>query len=128
MFELTIEGQVYQFRFGMGFLREINKKVGRPVDGIPDVKQNVGLQFAIAGVIDGDVEELVNVLDVANKTEKPRVTRALLDSYIENEETDVDRLFEEVIDFLKKANATKKTTIGLLETLEAEKAKRAAAN
>ena len=80
MFELTIEGQVYQFRFGMGFLREINKKVGRPVDGIPDVKQNVGLQFAIAGVIDGDVEELVNVLDVANKSEKPRVTRPLLDS------------------------------------------------
>lgn len=27
MMELTINGQVYQFNFGMGFLREMNKKL-----------------------------------------------------------------------------------------------------
>lgn len=39
MMELTIKGQVYQFNFGMGFLREINKQTNMPVDGLPGVKK-----------------------------------------------------------------------------------------
>lgn len=124
MFELTIEGNVYQFNFGMGFLRELNKKVSAPVDGLPDVKKNIGLQYVIAGVIDGDVEDLVDVLDCANKGQSPRVTRSLLDAYIDSAETDIDALFESVIDFLKKANATKKVTLNLLEAVEEQKAKK----
>lgn len=123
MFELTINGVVYQFKFGMGFMREVNKKIGAPVDGLPDVKKNIGLQYLVAGVIDGDVEALVDVLDVANKGQTPRVTKALLDDYIDDEETDIDKLFESVVDFLKKANATKKTVATLLEVVEAERAK-----
>ena len=34
MMELTINGTVYEFNFGMGFLREINKRVQTPVDGL----------------------------------------------------------------------------------------------
>lgn len=123
MFELTINGTVYQFNFGMGFLREINKKIGVPVDGLPDVKKNVGLQYAVAGIIDGDLEALTDALDVANKGYSPRVTRALLDAYIDDPSTDIDRLFEDVLDFLKNANATKKTMKMLTEAIEAEKAK-----
>ncbi len=123
MFELTIGGQVYQFNFGMGFMREINKKIGVPVDGLPDVKKNVGLQYSVAGIIDGDIEALVDALDVANKGYSPRVTRALLDAYIDDPSTDIDKLFEDVLDFLKNANATKKTVKNLLEAIEAEKAK-----
>ena len=123
MFELTINGQVYAFNFGMGFMREINKKIGVPVDGLPDVKKNVGLQYAVAGIIDGDIEALVEALDVANKGNSPRVTKALLDSYIDDTETDIDKLFEDVLDFLKRANATKKTVAMLLKAIEDEKAK-----
>lgn len=39
MFELTINDTVYQFNFGMGFMREINKRVSAPVDGLKDVKK-----------------------------------------------------------------------------------------
>ena len=123
MFELTINGQVYAFNFGMGFMREINKKIGVPVDGLPDVKKNVGLQYAVAGIIDGDIEALAEALDVANKGNSPRVTKALLDSYIDDTETDIDKLFEDVLDFLKRANATKKTVAMLLKAIEDEKAK-----
>lgn len=123
MFELTINGQVYAFNFGMGFMREINKKIGVPVDGLPDVKKNMGLQYTVAGIIDGDVEALVDALDVANKGNTPRVTKALLDSYIDDTETDIDKLFEDVLDFLKHANATKKTVAMLLKAIEDEKAK-----
>lgn len=123
MFELTINGKVYEFNFGMGFMREINKKIGVPVDGLPDVKKNMGLQYTVAGIMDGDLEALVDALDVANKGRVPRVTREILDSYIDEPETDIDKLFEEVLDFLKHANATKKTVETLQKAIEAEKQK-----
>ena len=123
MFELEINGQVYEFNFGMGFLRELNKRVSAPVDGLPDVKKNIGLQYVIACVIDGDLEDLVEVLDCANRGKNPRVTKQLLDEYIDNENTDIELLFESVINFLKSANATKKTTLSLLEELEKQKKK-----
>lgn len=121
--ELTINNTVFKFRFGMGFLREINKRVTVPVDGLKDVKQNIGLRYYISGILDNDVESLVEVLDIANKTESPRLTKAALDSYIESDDTDVDELFGQVIDFLKSANATRKTTGIMLETLEAQRKK-----
>lgn len=123
MMELTINDVVYQFNFGMGFLREINKKVGIPVEGLPDMKKNVGLQYAVSGLIEGETEALVDVLDTANKLQNPRITRSLLDAYIDREDTDIDALFAEVLDFLEKTNATKKTVKAFLETTEKQKAK-----
>lgn len=124
MFELTIKGQVYQFNFGMGFLREINKKVGTPVDGLPDVKKNVGLRYKLAGLFDGDLEDLTEILLTANKGMSPRLSVENLDYYIDNECEDVEALFTEVIDFLQKQNATKKTMAELKQMADQEKAKR----
>ena len=118
MFELTINDKVYKFNFGMGFLREANKRVKMPVDGLHGVEKNIGLQYTIACLIDNDLEALVDVLDMANKAFTPRVTRAELDSYVESEETDIDKLFEDVLDFLKNANATRKAARAILETVE----------
>jgi hypothetical protein len=117
MMELTINGAVYQFNFGMGFMREINKMLGKPIDGIPGEKENIGMQFKIAGVISGDCEALVDVLLAANKGQNPRVTQMLLDSYID-EVDDIDAFFQMVIDFLKQGNASKKITVNLLEEYE----------
>ena len=120
MFELTINGNVYGFNFGMGFMREMNKRISAPVEGL-DVKKNIGLQYAVAGIIDGDVEELVNVLEVANRGQEMRITRQQIDNYIDDENTDIEKLFEDVLDFLKRANATKKVTVSLMEELEKQK-------
>lgn len=125
MFELTIKGQVYQFNFGMGFLREINKKVGTPVDGLPDVKKNVGLRYKLAGLFDGDLEDLTEILLAANKSQMPRLTQENLDYYIDSECTDIEALFAEVIDFLRSVNACRKTMAELQEMADQEKAKRA---
>lgn len=118
MFELTINEVVYQFNFGMGFLREINKRVNVPVDGLPGVKENVGLRYAVGMLLVNDLETLVDVLHTANMGFNPRITRNALDSYIDNAATDIDALFAEVLDFLEKANATKKTTKDLLEVFK----------
>ena len=126
MLELTIKDTVYQFNFGMGFMREINKRIGTPVEGLKDVKRNIGLQYMVAGIIDGDLEALSEVLLVANQGQNPRVTSKLIDEYIDSEDTDIDNLFDQVLDFLKSANATKKTVATLLEAIEREKEKAAA--
>lgn len=118
MMELTINGTVYEFNFGMGFLREINKRVQTPVDGLKGVDKNIGLQFTVASIIDGDVEALVDALDIANKGMSPRLTRQALDAYIDDADTDIDGLFTMVIDFLSKANATKKTVESLQEAIK----------
>ena len=123
MFELIINNTAYSFNFGMGFMREINRLVGKPVDGVPDKKQNIGLRFYVLGLLDYDLEMLVDVLMAANKGMNPRVTPALIDAYIDSPETDVDALFAEVLDFLRNANATKKATAAVMEVVEAEKGK-----
>lgn len=116
MMELTINGQVYQFKFGMGFLREANKTVTETNGN--GVKKNSGASYMIAGIFDGNVEDLVNTLDLANKGLEPRVTKALLDSFIDDPNTDIDQLFEDTLDFLKKANATRKTVMAIEKRIE----------
>ena len=122
--ELTIKEQVYQFNFGMGFMREMNKKVSMPVDGVKDAKKNIGLRYAVAGIMDGDVEALEDLLLVANKGQNPRATTEILDEYIDDSDTDIDQLFEDTMGFLKNANATKKCVQNLEKTIEEEKAKK----
>lgn len=126
MFELTINNTVYEFNFGMGFLRELDPTVTKPIDGIKGKVQNLGVQYAIAGIIDGDVEALGDVLIRGNKGFNPRLTQKDVDAFIEDADTNLDEVFETVLGFLKTANVTKKITQTLLETIEKEKAKEAA--
>ena len=93
--ELTINGQVYQFNFGMGFLRDVNKRIQVPVDNLKDVSKGIGLT--------------------------PRATKELLDDYIDDPKTDIDKLFEDTLGFLRTANATKKTVAEIEKAVAAEK-------
>ena len=123
MFELTIKGVVYKFRFGMGFMRELNKQVTVPVEGMPGVSKEVGMRYKLAGLFDNDLCDLVEILFTANKTENPRVSKEKLDEYIDTECEDIEGLFAAVIDFLSSANVTKKDIKELKELAEKEKAK-----
>lgn len=105
--ELEIKDRKYQFKFGIGFLHEINKEVKRKVVEGVDVKKQVGLQFRIGGLMDRDIDDLMRVLDVANMGQEPRLSTKDLEEYIEDENTDVEGLFTTVLDFLSKANSTK---------------------
>ena len=126
MFELTINEKIYQFNFGMGFLRELDPTVTKPIEGVHGKVQNLGVQYAVAGIMDGDVFALADVLVRANKGFEPRLTQKEIESHIEDENTDLDALFDDVLGFLKTANVTKKVTMALVETVEKERAKEAA--
>ena len=76
------------------------------------------MRYKIGQLLDGDVEALVDVLDVANKGQSLRATRTLLEKYIEDESTDIDKLFEDVLDFLSNANCTKKAVRELRKVAE----------
>lgn len=119
MFEITVDGVAYPLRFGMGFLREINRTVQTPVDGAPGVKNSVGLRHVAGRLIDGQVEALLEVIYLANKTESPRLTMQALEAWVEDEGTDIDEEFDRVMDFLRTANATKKE-VRLLEEVVAK--------
>lgn len=117
MFELTINNTVYQFNFGFGFLRDINKTY-KSVDEKTKQERELGLQYNIASLIDGDVEAIVTILDIANKGCDPRITRQDIEKYIEDENTNIDDLFDTVMDFLSKTNCTKKEVQKFMENLE----------
>lgn len=121
MYELQINKSTYEFNFGMGFMREINKTIAVPVENIKGKTKNIGLQYKVAELLDGDLEALEDILLVANKGFSPRLEKTELDKHIEDDNTDVDELFETVLGFLENANATKITTRELKKEVEKQK-------
>ena len=115
--ELTINGNVYQFSFNIGFLRNINKTITVDVDDMDGVKRNVGLRYSVGLLLDGDLETLVDVLELANKGQSTRLTKKAIEDYIDNADTDVDEVFDGVIEGLKQANATKKATLATIKAI-----------
>ena len=134
--ELTIENKTYNFRFGIGFVRYLDGKssieqngvqfgIGfvRYLDGKSSIEQNgvqfgIGLETLIPNLLTGNTVTLSDCLFVANRTENPRVTQEQLDNYIDNENTDIDGLFDDVLKELKKSNATKKKAKMLMKEYE----------
>ena len=105
-FEIEMNGKMYAFNFGMGFLKAIN---ARATEKVPNSNYtvNVGAKYLMAQVMSDDVQALCDVLMIANKGEDPRLTQKELEAYIEDEATDIEALFAQVVDFFGKTNATK---------------------
>ena len=121
-FEIEMNGTPYAFNFGVGFLKAINSRATEKVPN-SNYSVNVGAKYLMAQVMSDDVEALCDVLMTANKGENPRLTQKELESYIEDEATDIEALFAQVVDFFGKANATKMVYKELQSIAEAESKK-----
>lgn len=119
-FEIEMNGTMYAFNFGMGFLKAINSRATEKVPN-SNYSVNVGAKYLMAQVMSDDVEALCDVLMTANKGENPRLTTKELETYIEDEATDIEALFAQVVDFFGKANATKMIYKELQSLTEMEK-------
>ena len=118
MFEITINGTVYKLKFGIGFVNEVNGRRQAPLGN--GMKEDVGLEYVIAKIQEGDILTLVDVLDLGNKyAGEPRLTRSVIEEYLEDENTDIERLFDDVLGFFEKSNATKKKVKMIKEATEA---------
>ena len=121
-FEIEMNGTMYAFNFGIGFLKAINSRATEKVPN-SNYSVNVGAKYLMAQVMSDDVEALCDVLMTANKGENPRLTQKELESYIEDEATDIEALFAQVVDFFGKANATKMVYKEIQSIAEAESKK-----
>ena len=92
----------YNFVFGLGFLKEINKRYVIKHDGV-EVK--AGLETILPNLANSDVETLLEVLKIANQTEKEKASYAELERII-TEAEDIEGLFEEVLGALEESNFT----------------------
>lgn len=115
--ELTINEKVYNFKFGIGFVRHLDGKSSINQNG---VQFGIGLETLIPNLLTGNTVTLSDCLFAANMTENPRITQDQLDNYIDDDGTDIDFLFDSVLEELKKSNATKKKTILLTTEYEEE--------
>lgn len=108
MYEIIIGEKSYQLNFGMGFVRDLNKRVSVPIEGLPGVTQNVGLYMTLLQVVDGSLEALEDVIFAANKGCNPRISSlSVLDSFFEDESTDIEEVRENILNFCRSANCTK---------------------
>jgi hypothetical protein len=101
--QLAINDKDYTFKFGLRFVRELDKQITKEENG---VEFGVGTSVKMAQLaLDRDLTVLSDILLIANQTETPRVKAVDLDTFIEEHE-DVEGLLNEVIAELETSNAT----------------------
>lgn len=105
--EIEVNGETYQLVAGFGFLHEVNKRVTVDVPNTKN-KKEVGLKFMVASIMDGDIDALVDCIFCMNIGQTPRLKKTDIERYLEDVE-DIDKVFEDVINFyLKRMRARKK--------------------
>lgn len=116
--EIEVNGETYQLVAGFGFLHEVNKRVTVDVPNTKN-KKEVGLKFMVASIMDGDIDALVDCIFCMNIEQTPRLKKTDIERYLEDVE-DIDKVFEDVINFLSQANACKKEVKSLMTSMQKE--------
>lgn len=108
----------YRVSFGVGFIRELDKKYY--TEAKTGVRFGMGLEVKMPMLLSDDVITLSEFLYDGTCTEEKRPTQKDIDKYIDSVD-DIEHLFEEVVDELKKHNATKLAVKRIQEELKAQK-------
>lgn len=116
--EIEVNGEIYQLVAGFGFLHEVNKKLAIDVQST-GTKKEIGLKYMAASIIEGDIDALVDCIFYMNSGQSPRLKKTQIESYLEDVE-DIDKVFEDVINFLSHANVCRKEVMQLMSVQEAE--------
>lgn len=111
--ELTVNDKLFNFKFGYGFLKEVNQRYSVERGGM---KLKLGVGAIISNLLLSDVDTLFETLLIANMTEKPRIQVKDLEGYVEEQGS--KKLFESVIEELKKSEYTAMMVNKMLEEAE----------
>ena len=114
--QIEINGKEIDLNFGIRFIRELDEKYNLIVAG---KKVGVGIEETIPRILMGNVVALEDVIYAATWTAKKRPTLSEMDDFIDGVE-DIEALFNEVIEELKKQNATKKRTASAVAGMAAQ--------
>ena len=117
MYSKEIDGKMYDFKFGIGFVRDIDKtKTVKADDGSV---QKLGLTYAIAGLMDGDFEKLIDCLMYGNKySDGEKLDRRQVEEWLESEDVNLEQECRDLLDFFESANFTSRKTRDLREAME----------
>ncbi|MCI9271679.1 MAG: hypothetical protein HFH11_11155 [Dorea sp.] len=115
---LKIKGADYRVKFGVGFVRELDKKY-YTMNKSGTVKFGLGLETQVPILLSGDLVALSEFLFLGTCTEENRPVQKEVDDYID-QLGDVDSLFHEVLEELKASNATRIKVGELEKALKAE--------
>lgn len=115
--ELDINGEIYNFKFGIKFLKDINE-TQKMKDRDSGEMKAVGFAYKAAGIMDGNILDLVEVLSVANRTEEKRISKDEIEEYLDDDNTNIDNVFQQTIDFLSESNACKNQMRSIMKNLE----------
>lgn len=103
---LDINGKECELNFGIGFIRDLDKMYF--VQSKSGMKFGNGLEIKIPLLLVGDVVTLAEFIHMGTaRMDKRRPSMQEIDEFIDRAE-DIDAVFSEVIDELKKSNACKR--------------------
>lgn len=117
MYTREIGGKIYEFKFGIGFARDIDKM--QVVKGDDGLQKKVGMTYAIAGLMDGDFEKLIDCLMAGNKyAGGERLDRKAVEEWLESEDVDIDQECKDLLDFLETSGFTRRRIKNIKEAVE----------
>lgn len=102
--QLTINKKTVNVRFGVGFVRELDKRFPLEAKG---VKLGMSLSMKIPEILGGDVASLSDVIYAGTVLEKERPSQQEIDEFIDNH-SNIETLFDEVLKELEESNAGKR--------------------
>lgn len=112
---INIKNNDYEVCFGMAFIRALDEKYY--TDGFNGIKLGTGMEVKIPYLLSYDPITLSEFLYLGTCTNKKRPSQMDVDAYIDQVE-DIDALFNEVIQELKKQNATKRKMEKMMKLFE----------
>lgn len=120
MYTREINGKLCEFNFGLGFVREIDRR--RLVEGEDKQRHKMGLTYAIAGLMDCDYEALIDCLVIGSKyAPDETLSREAIEKWMDTEDFDLEKECNDLLDFFVKCSFTRKKTEELKEAVTRDK-------
>ena len=110
---LTINGVDYNVKFGVGFVRELDKKYYTE-NKTKTVKYGLGIETQVPMLLTGDPVVLAEFIYTGTCAEDKRPSQTEVDDFIDTVD-DIEELFDSVVEELKRSNATR-VKVGELES------------
>lgn len=114
---IEIDGKEYRLNFGIKFIKLMDDLHHSSQAGM---NVGMGLNQATISIMSQNVIGLAEILECATWINPNRPTMDQIYAFLENENTDIDKLFKDVEKELKTSNVTKGTVKNLEKTIKAK--------
>lgn len=115
MKQIEINGTNYDLNFGIGFIREMDKRYEVNGNG---VSFGMGIQAAVVYLQDYNPVILADIIQSATITSRVRPTIGQIEQWIEQQGDDLEKAFDDFLSTLKTAPMTKLKVKKTLEDMQ----------